>query len=75
MKIRLHVNKFEIKKGEKGYPWTIHTSKACIRAKKVFFDHKNMETEFNPNKRANPKVFLVTEGEIKHHGKGVFSIM
>ena len=74
MKIRLHVNKFEIKKGKRGFPWTLHTSKACIRAKEVEI-RKTCRTEFKPELPSNPKVFLLVEGDIKSLGQGRFVIM
>jgi hypothetical protein len=74
MLIRLHVNKFEIKKGKKGYPWTLHTSKGCIRAKEVEV-RKTCRTEFKPELPHNPKVFLRVDGVIKALGQGRFVIM
>ena len=74
MRIRLHVNKHEIRKGAEGWPWVLHTSKKCIRAKKVI-GTMPFSTEFKPEKPQNPKAFVVLEGEIKDLGKGCFEII
>lgn len=74
MKIRLHVNRFEIRKGRKGWPWTLHTSKKCIRAKEVEI-LVPLRTEFRPDFKSNPKVFLVIHGKIKNLGRGRFQVV
>lgn len=70
---RLHVNKAEIKKGDKGWPWTIHTSKACIRAKMVTIE-KPCQTEYRPDLRSNPKVFITLRARVTHVGGGRFRL-
>ena len=56
--IRLHVNKFEMKKGKSGRPWTVHTSKKCIPAKDVRLRTLKCATEYKPEKPSNPKAFV-----------------
>ena len=73
IKCRLHVNRMEIKKGAKGWPWTIHTSKACIRAREVFIE-KECRTEYRPELRANPKVFITVCARITDLGGGKFKL-
>ena len=74
MKVYLHINRFELKKGEKGFPWTIHTSKGCIRAKAV-----NVKTaakaECFPKKKTNPKCFIVLHADVKDLGNGNFELV
>ena len=65
MKIRLHYNKHRAKEG---LPWTIHTSKKCIPAAHVTFEVP-LETEEKPEKRDNPRYFLVTQGEVHPVGE------
>ena len=70
---RLHVNRAEMRKGAKGYPWTIHTSKECIRAKAVVIE-KPCETEYRPELRANPRVFITLRARILNLGGGRFKL-
>lgn len=74
MKIRLHVNRREIAKGTRGWPWTLHTSTQCIKAKEVKIN-VNSETQYLPDRHTNPKVFLVCYGEIINYGRGRFEIV
>lgn len=60
MKIRLHVNRFELAKGAEGKPWTIHTSGRCIPARDVKIEAP-CRTEHRPELRSNPRVFLTCE--------------
>lgn len=64
MRIRFHYNKFG---AAKGLPWTLHTSKACMAASHVRFEVP-LETEEKPNKRSNPRFFLVVDGNIEWNG-------
>lgn len=64
MKIRLHYNK---QNAAYGLPWTIHTSKGCFPASHVKF-FTNVETEERPDKKSNPKYFLVCHGNIRWDG-------
>lgn len=74
MKVRLHVNKHELSKGEDAYPWTIHTSGQCIRAKEVDLLAPCI-TEFHPEKDHNPRLFLTCENVvILPLGEGKFVI-
>lgn len=78
MKIYIHINRHELKKGKKGKPWTIHTSKGCIPAKEVVVDPKagNVRAQCYPERRSNPKCFLVVEdAKIRSLGKGKFKIV
>jgi len=74
MKLMLHINKQELKKGKKGYPWTIHTSKACIRAKSVDIQAP-AHAECFPKKKTNPKCFVIVQGEAKSVGKGHYVLV
>lgn len=69
MKMMVHVNRFELKKGKKGYPWTIHTSKGCIPAKQVAIEAPS-EAQCFPERKTNPKCFIVVYGRPKHLGHG-----
>jgi hypothetical protein len=73
MKIRLHVNRNEMKKGKKGWPWTLHTSQGCTKAKSVTLSTP-CYTEYRPELPSNPKVFLVTYGNMRHLGNGNFIV-
>ncbi len=64
MKIRLHYNKFRAKNG---LPWTLHTSKKCHAASHVTFEVP-VETEEKPDRKSNPRYFLVAHGNIKWKG-------
>jgi hypothetical protein len=74
MKMMVHVNRFELKKGKKGYPWTIHTSKACIKAKEVAIEAPS-EAQCFPDRKTNPKCFIVVYGNPKHLGHGKYVIL
>ena len=69
MKMMVHVNRFELKKGKRGYPWTIHTSKGCIPAKQVAIEAPS-EAQCFPERKTNPKCFIVVHGTPKHIGHG-----
>lgn len=74
MVIRLHVNRHEMKKGKDAFIWTIHTSKACIRAKEV--DIKvPCKTEYKPESPHNPKVFIKVNADIVNLGHGRFELV
>lgn len=78
MKIYIHVNRHELRKGKKGKPWTLHTSKGCIPAREVLVDPKagNVRAQCFPERKRNPKCFLVVEdAKIKDLGKGRFKIV
>lgn len=74
MKLLVHVNRFELKKGKKGFPWTIHTSKGCIRAKHVEIKAP-AEARCYPERRTNPKCFIVVQGKVKNLGNGKFLLV
>jgi hypothetical protein len=74
MKMMVHVNRFELKKGKKGYPWTIHTSKACIKAKEVAIEAPS-EAQCFPERKTNPKCFIVVYGTPKHLGHGKYVLL
>lgn len=68
--VYLHFNK----QGSKdGYPWTVHTSKACIPAKSVTV-FTPMETVFKPKKKTNPRAFLKTKGYVSENNGHVHII-
>lgn len=73
MKMMVHINRFELKKGVKGRPWTIHTSKGCISAKEVLIDGHS-EAQCFPKKKTNPKCFIVIEGDLKKLGNSRYMI-
>lgn len=78
MKIYIHVNRHELRKGKKGKPWTLHTSKGCIPAREVVVDPRagNVRAQCFPERKRNPKCFLVVEdAKIKDLGKGRFKIV
>lgn len=64
MLIRFHYNR---QASAKGLPWTLHTSKACHKASHVRFLVPT-ETEEKPDKRRNPRYFMVCRGIIKFEG-------
>lgn len=68
LKIRLHYNKFGAPNGK---PWTLHTSKACHSAAHVIFNVP-LETEERPQKKTNPRYFLVCRGKIRWEGSTAF---
>jgi hypothetical protein len=74
MRMRLHVNRHEMAKGAKGKIWTIHTSKACIPAMSVDIRVPS-QTEYRPDFKSNPKVFIKVEGELKHLGGFKYAII
>ncbi len=71
--VRLHVNRAEIRKGNKGWPWTIHMSDQCIKAKRVFITVP-CSTEYQPERRQNPKVFVTTRAHVRSLGHGHFEL-
>jgi hypothetical protein len=78
MKIYIHVNRHELRKGKKGKPWTLHTSKGCIPAREVVVDPRagNVFAQCYPERKRNPKCFLVVQdAKIKNMGKGKFRIV
>lgn len=62
MLIRLHFNKQAMQRGDPRV-WSLITSKACYHAKSVVFKTR-VVTEFNPNKKRNPRAFLTAVGNI-----------
>lgn len=73
MKMQIHVNKHELRKGSRGKPWTIHTSKGCIPAKEVIVEVPAKAKCF-PNRKTNPKCFLIVEGNLKRLGKSRYKV-
>jgi hypothetical protein len=74
MKMMVHVNRFELKKGKKGFPWTIHTSKGCIPAKEVAIEAPS-EAQCFPERKTNPKCFIVVYGIPVHLGEGQYVLL
>lgn len=72
IKIRLHVNRRELSKGKDAWPWIIHTSRACTRARKVRVCIP-MDAEYHPERR-NPKLFLTGYGYVHDMGNGEFVV-
>lgn len=78
MKIYIHINRHELKKGKRGKPWTLHTSKGCTSAREVTIDPKvgTVTAKCFPERKQNPKCFLVVEdGRIVDLGKGRFKVI
>lgn len=63
-----------MKKGLKGAPWTIHTSKACIKAKTIDITTPCV-TEYRPELPHNPKAFITTFATIEDLGNGHFKLV
>lgn len=72
-KVRLHVNRREPLKGEAAWPWTIHTSRECIRARAVNI-RVPMNAEYHPG-RKNPKLFLTGRARIHDEGNGRYTLL
>lgn len=76
-KMYVHINRFELKKmvaGKGGKPWTIHMGGKCIRAKDVTLSGQ-AEAQCFPERRTNPKCFVVVEGTLKKLGAGKYEII
>jgi hypothetical protein len=73
MKMMIHVNRHELRKGSRGKPWTIHTSKGCIPAKEVIVEGPARAQCF-PKRKHNPKCFIVVEGTMKRLKKGRYKV-
>ena len=75
MKLRIHVNRREMLKGVRAWPWTIHSSSFCLRPRHIDICVP-VETEYKPLKRSNPRLFLVCYGDIRElqHGSGWYRI-
>lgn len=64
MKIRIHFNK----RTKTSKVWTLITSKACFHAEIVHI-LTPVTTEFHPEKKRNPRAFMVTRGRlVEFHG-------
>lgn len=74
MKMMIHVNRHELKKGARGKPWTIHTSKGCTPAKEVIIEG-NVKAQCFPKRKSNPKCFLVVDGTMKKLGGGKYKVV
>lgn len=59
--IYLHFNK---QGSSKGFPWTVHTSSACIPAAEVRI-LVPLSTVWKPDKKTNPRAFLKAKGRIR----------
>lgn len=59
--IYIHFNK---PGAPKGYPWTVHTSKACIPAREVIVQVPT-STVWKPNKKENPRAFIKAKGVVE----------
>lgn len=64
MKIRIHYNK---RNAKLGLPWTVHTSKACFSASHIHIGTL-VESEEQPDKKTNPRYFMVCNGQLKFKG-------
>ena len=64
MKIRIHYNKFKVKEG---LAWTLHTYKKCYSASHIIIK-RPCTTEEKPDKKHNPRYFILCEGEIVWDG-------
>ena len=62
-----------MKKGSKGAPWTIHTSRACIKAKTIDITTPCV-TEYRPELPHNPKAFITTYANVEDLGNGHFKL-
>jgi hypothetical protein len=74
LKIRLHVNRHELRKGAEAWPWTIHTSRACTPAREVVISIP-MVSEYQPEKRQNPRLWLVGRGRVVDRGEGRYALV
>lgn len=74
LKIRLHVNRHELRKGAEAWPWTIHTSRACTRAREVQVLIQ-METEYRPELKQNPRLWLTGRGRVVDLGAGRYALV
>lgn len=72
LKIRLHANRLELRKGSKAWPWTIHTSRACTRAREVLI-RIHMDAEYRPG-ATQPRLFLTGKGYVVSLGKGLYAL-
>jgi hypothetical protein len=68
--VYLHFNK---QGAPKGFPWTIHTSKACLPASRVVLEVP-IETVWKPTKKQNPRAFLRAKGFVRHLPGGLIVI-
>ncbi len=76
-KMYVHINRFELKKmvsGKGGKPWTIHMGGKCIRAKDVTLSGQ-AEAQCFPERRTNPKCFVVVQGTLKKLSGGKYEII
>lgn len=71
MKARIHFNR---QGAPKGWPWTVHTSKECIRAKEVRCKVPT-STAWKPEKKDNPRAFITAQGTIVRHRSGLVEIL
>ena len=69
---RIHVNKLKMKSGAPDI-WTIHGGGVCISASKVHV-LVPAETSYEPQRKANPKAFMLIRGYLNDLGGGEFSI-
>lgn len=73
MRMKIHVNKHELRKGSRGKPWTIHTSKGCLPAKEVEIVGP-VKAQCFPKRKQNPKCFIVVDGTLKKLKGGKYKV-
>lgn len=73
MKVRIHVNRRELKKGAKGWPWTVHVGGKCLRARNVELKVPGRAV-CEHQRKTNPKCFIVAEGRARKGPAGKVTV-
>jgi hypothetical protein len=71
--VRFHVNRYELRKGAAAWPWIIHMSGQCIRARAVNV-RVDLNAEYHPERR-NPKLFLTGRARVMDCGDGRYALL
>lgn len=67
---RVHFNRIAMQRNDP-LVWSVQTSKGCFHAAKVIMSGQ-IETEFQPQRRTNPRAFFSGRGEVKQVGDVVY---
>lgn len=73
MKIRIHVNRRELKKGPKGWPWTVHVGGKCMKARNVVLEVP-VKAVCEHHRKTNPKCFVVADGRARRGPAGRITV-